>query len=1162
GSSGTAEDILTVDPGLPGFSKSFAPSTVEIGGRSTLTFTIDNSANGAFATFVTFTDTLPVGMVVADPANASTGCDFSSSPVLTAVSGADGISLLTAGVAAEDSCTVAVDVVGGVVGSLGNVTGELFSTISFVPNSSAGKAAAVLEVTGFTDLLELAKEFIDDPVAPGGTVTLEFTVTNKSRVDSATAITFSDDLETTLTGLTATLPPTPDPPCGAGSSLAFGPGLLTLTGGNLPPEGSCRFSVELAVPGGATPGTYPNTAGPVSGLVGGSPETGNTASDLLFVVSFPVLTKEFTDDPVGAGDDVTLEFTITNPEAGSTMSDIAFMDELTTFLPFPVSVALPPTPDPPCGAGSSLALVVFGNLQQAISLTGGSLAAGDGSGDSCTFSVMVTIPVGFPAGTFTNTTDEITAVLDDFAGPPTVIGPGASDDLVVVGAPNLTKQFTDDPVLPGGTVTLQFTLRHEESALADATSIGFTDDLAAALTDLTATGLPLADLCGTGNGTMTGTVSDTFLTVAGITLAPAEECTFSVTLAVPGMAVPGFHTNTTSDVTTTVSGVTATGNPGTDDLLVTGLTLTKEFTDDPVIAGGTVTLKFTLDNASPTDDADTIFFSDNLDATLTGLAPSGALPTMPCGPTSTLTFVGTTLTLTAGEVPADDMCMYSVTLLVPGSTPDGSYPNATSMISAIIDATALLLPPATDTLIVNSTLLEITKEFTDDPVPPGGTVTLEFTLTNLSATETVTDIAFDDDLDAALSGLEASAETFNGCGGTATSIFPTGLFEYAGGMLLPGASCTITLTVDVPDAPLASGPPFVNTTTGVTGKVGALDVVGDPASDELIAQLLTLTKSFDGPTTATGTAVLTFTIENLDSVNAVSGLAFSDDLDAVLSGLVATVLPVGPVCDTGSVAGTSFLTLSSASLDPGGMCSFDVTVTVPATGTAGTFLNTTSDLFQFGIPVADPASALLTIEPPPTFAKAFLPDAIGQGFVTTLIFTIDNTASALAASGLTFLDTLPFDLVVAAVPAVVNTCGGAVVAAPSSATISLAGGMVAAGVSCTISVQVFAPSDGVFVNETGDLTSSSGNSGTATDTLTVAACTAADGANLTLENDVVLSPEFHEVCNTIEVKQHFLVLGPDGELGLVAGVAVIFFDGLEIGQGGEMEVEIDPSLIP
>ena len=49
-------------------------------------------------------------------------------------------------------------------------------------------------------------------------------------------------------------------------------------------------------------------------------------------------------------------------------------------------------------------------------------------------------------------------------------------------------------------------------------------------------------------------------------------------------------------------------------------------------------------------------------------------------------------------------------------------------------------------------------------------------------------------------------------------------------------------------------------------------------------------------------------------------LDFSDDLDAALSGLVATALPAVPPCGPGSViAGTSFLTLTGGSVLAGGM---------------------------------------------------------------------------------------------------------------------------------------------------------------------------------------------------------------------------------------------------
>ncbi len=588
---------------------------MDFGGRSTLTFTIDNTTDcGECAPDITnlsFTDILPVGMVVANPALASTDCGAPQMPAtLIAVPGTSVISLAASGVffpavpalASESTCTVTVDVIGGAVGSLGNVTSDLLLTIGNT-QKSAGKAAAVLEVEGSDSLLDLGKQFIDDPVAPGGTVTAEFTVTNRSRSDSATGITFEDDLEATLAGLAPNLPPSPDPPCGAGSSLAFGMGVLTLSGGSLPPGSSCTFSVELSVPAEAVPGTYPNTTGPVSGDVGGSPETGNSASDLLFVVSFPVLTKKFTDDPVGAGGTVKLEFTITNTSLVSTLSNIGFVDELTDntsapgggitvgngFLPYPVTISSPTLPTAACGG--TLSLVSLGTERQGLQLTGGSLEAAGAMGeDSCTFSVTVDIPEGLAGGTYTNTTEEISAVLDDVGGTPTVVGPPASDDIVVVAAPRLTKEFTDDPAVPGGTVTLVFTLENLDPDNA-AGAIAFSDDLGATLPGLTLTSVT-GNTCG---GTVTGVGTDMF-GYSGGTLAAAASCAITLELTVPGM-VGGTYGNTTSQVTATVAALTAASPAASDNLVVAGLLLSKEFTDDPVIPGDTATLRFTLDNS-------------------------------------------------------------------------------------------------------------------------------------------------------------------------------------------------------------------------------------------------------------------------------------------------------------------------------------------------------------------------------------------------------------------------------------------------------------------------------------------------------------------------------------------------------------------------------------
>ena len=65
-----------------------------------------------------------------------------------------------------------------------------------------------------------------------------------------------------------------------------------------------------------------------------------------------------------------------------------------------------------------------------------------------------------------------------------------------------------------------------------------------------------------------------------------------------------------------------------------------------------------------------------------------------------------------------------------GTTPD-TYANTTSAFSATIDGNFVVLPNATDELIVQdltAVSLVLTQDFTDDPVAPGETVTVEFTI--------------------------------------------------------------------------------------------------------------------------------------------------------------------------------------------------------------------------------------------------------------------------------------------------------------------------------------------------------------------------------------------------------------------------------------------------
>ncbi|HKL52006.1 MAG TPA: hypothetical protein VJ908_12635, partial [Wenzhouxiangellaceae bacterium] len=646
GNSGAATADLVVTANRPGFTKSFSPATLNIGGRSTLTFTLDNSANANGFLNPVFTDEFPPAIEVADPPNASTDCPgstFNASPGGTTVSlGGFPFSPIGAGT----GCTATVDVKGAGVGVADNISGELLTTpATGGAQVSSGFATDSIDVTA--DELVFQKDFIDDPVLPGGTVVLEFSILNTNRGDSATGIAFSDDLDAVLSGLAAVDTPVVDP-CGGGSVLS-GTSLLTLSDGSLGPGESCTFSITLQIPAASPPGDYPNITSTITADVGGSPLTAAAATETLFVNEAPSLTKTFLTNPVGAGGTTQIEFTVTNNSSTSAATDISFDDNISQFLSG--ATVISGFQSDICGTGSTLSTQNI-SAEIFLVLSGGNVPAGG----SCTFTADLQLPEGLAGGPAVNTTGNISATVDGS----TQVGNAATATLNVVAAPTLQKQFTDDPVQPGDTVTLEFTLSHDAAAAGDATGITFTDDLDAVLGGLVATGLPASNVCGTGSQ-ISGT---DLLTLTGGVLAPGESCTFAVTLQVPPGALPGSYTNTTSSVSATVDGVPAIGLFAADDLDVAGLTFTKQFVDSPVIAGDTATLRFTIENTSATSDVTDLFFTDNLGSMLSGATAVAPLPTDPCGAGSSLT--GTNfLIFTDGSLTAGTSCTFDVTVQVP-----------------------------------------------------------------------------------------------------------------------------------------------------------------------------------------------------------------------------------------------------------------------------------------------------------------------------------------------------------------------------------------------------------------------------------------------------------------------------------------------------------------
>ncbi|MDP6209125.1 MAG: hypothetical protein QGG01_12500, partial [Roseibacillus sp.] len=202
--------LSTPETPILGFSKRFVPDLVPLGGRSTLIYTIENQGEED-AFHLSFNDLFPEGIAIATPPSISTTCEGIS---ITAINGTQAIEVnpddplpLPAG----ETCTLTLDVVGILPGVHNSISSNLTAVgvIGGQPDS-AGRAVAQLEVIDPSSILDVSfsKEFIDNPVAPGGTGTLEFSITNNSATDTLTNIRFTDDLEATLPGLIAAEIPT------------------------------------------------------------------------------------------------------------------------------------------------------------------------------------------------------------------------------------------------------------------------------------------------------------------------------------------------------------------------------------------------------------------------------------------------------------------------------------------------------------------------------------------------------------------------------------------------------------------------------------------------------------------------------------------------------------------------------------------------------------------------------------------------------------------------------------------------------------------------------------------------------------------------------------------------------------------------------------------
>ncbi|CAN5478827.1 hypothetical protein BH11PSE11_BH11PSE11_21580 [soil metagenome] len=240
---------FTLDAGNPvGLTTGSANRTP--GASATLTIRIDNP-NAAQLTAASFTDTLPVNLVVATTPNAATTC---ASGTVTATASGTSIRLSGATVPAAGFCTVSVDVVSNISGTYVNtVAAAAITTFEGVSNEDPTSAQLIVSIPP-----TVAKQFAPVVIPPNGISTLSIVLGNSNASSITLTSSFVDTLPSAPGNIRVAATPNKTSTCGGGAgavTAVAAAATITLANGNTIPSGGCTITVDVT---GATPGVHTN----------------------------------------------------------------------------------------------------------------------------------------------------------------------------------------------------------------------------------------------------------------------------------------------------------------------------------------------------------------------------------------------------------------------------------------------------------------------------------------------------------------------------------------------------------------------------------------------------------------------------------------------------------------------------------------------------------------------------------------------------------------------------------------------------------------------------------------------------------------------------------------------------------------------------------------
>src|SRR5688572_29378349 len=626
-----------LDPSAVTIAKNFSPDPTSVGGISTLTFTLTNPTP-VTQTSLNFTDTLPISpgaMLVASPLTTTNTCGGTLTDNLggALAAGDPGIRLTGGALAAAGTCTVSVNVTVPVVGMYNNTSTNLFigtldtgdnasdsltvNTAPPGPSAVCGLTMAQWTFAGFTvnpppfpAASTRASNVSTAAISTGNGLVAEADITaaggnpqpgirtygwqNTSPIDTATSDFIQFAIDTSQYTQVNMQFDAQRKANGPDSDELY----YSVDGTNWTLKSAFSSTTAWATFGAYNFTGQTNTNGTTFfRIYGYGANATSSGNDINFDnVTFtgcatptpPTITKAFSPNPIAINGTSTLTFTLANSNSIA-LTGAIFTDSLPTGL----QVASTPLATTTCGGVPTWAPAAAATTLTFGSPTGATIPANS----SCTVSVNVT-------GTTSGSHQNVSGFISSTNGGTNIGSTGsATASLTVLQPPGMTKLFSPNPILAGGTSTLTFTITNpnQNDPLTD---LAFTDTFPTSPAQMRVAAAPNATTSGCGSPIFAPVATATSISFTGGTIAAGGICTVSINVTAPNV---GSYANTSGAVSSTNGG---TGNTATDTLTVNApypsISLLKQVSTSAtgpwtgfvsVTAGSNVYYQFTIENA-------------------------------------------------------------------------------------------------------------------------------------------------------------------------------------------------------------------------------------------------------------------------------------------------------------------------------------------------------------------------------------------------------------------------------------------------------------------------------------------------------------------------------------------------------------------------------------